>query len=439
LTPDAPDPSQETPPLPYPRRIDGIARRADALFLSVAAGGLGAFLVWANATEIEKVTRGIGKVIPQQQNQVVQHLEGGIVTEILVKEGDTVAEHQPLLRVSNRFWSSELAQARIEIKAKRIRTLRLDAETSLADTFAVPADLEEQLPRIVERERMLFDSRRRLLSDQLLTIDDQQRQRELEVSELRSRYGNTTKERELVAQRVGSLRRLNTMGAVSTNELLENERALQQMDSKLSDLVHDIPRTEAALSELGRKRGETQSRYRSEAEKERTDTEVQIAKLEEAVQAMQDRSTRSDLLAPISGIVNKLHVSTVGGVVKSCEPLVEIVPSDSAIAVEAKLSPSDRAQVWPGLPAVVKITAYDYSIYGGLKGKVIEVSPDALQDERGQPYFRVRLEAQAADFGANRPVVPGMVADVSILTGKQTVMQAVLNPLRHIRDNALRQ
>jgi membrane fusion protein, adhesin transport system len=433
-------PGEQRPdPLPYPRRCDGIARQADAVFLSVVGAGLVALAIWAHVTELDKVTRGTGKVIPQQQNQVVQHLEGGIISEILVKEGDSVAKGQPLLRVENSFWRSELQQARIEIKAKQVRMARLEAETRQGESFEVPPELLHDLARIAEREKTLFESKRAVLREQMLTLDDQQKQKELELSELRSRWTNTNRERELVAKRLVSLRKLNTMGAVSTNELLENERTLAQMDSRLSDLVHDVPRTEAAVSEISRKRTEVQLRYRSDAEKERTDTEVQIAKLEEGVNAMQDRSLRSEVIAPIGGVVNKLFVSTLGGVVKSGEPLVQIVPADARIAVEARLSPSDRASVFPGLPAVVRISAYDYSLYGGLPGKVIEVSPDALQDEKGQPYFRIRLEAQASDFGSERPVVPGMIADVNILTGKQTVMQALLRPVRHVRDSALRQ
>jgi HlyD family type I secretion membrane fusion protein len=145
------------------------------------------------------------------------------------------------------------------------------------------------------------------------------------------------------------------------------------------------------------------------------------------------------VIAPITGVVNKLFVSTLGGVVKSGEPLAIIVPIDTSIAIEAKLSPADRAEVWPGLPAIIKVSAYDFSTYGGLKGKVTEVSPDALQDERGQPYFRVRLEAQGDAFGPDKPVVPGMTADVDIVSGRRSIMATLLRPLRHLQENALRQ
>lgn len=425
--------------MPYPRQCDRIAGRAHGLFLAVCATSMGAFLIWSNVTYLDKVTRGGGRVVPQVQNQTVQHFEGGIVTEILVREGERVAKGTPVLRIENSFSRAELLQAKLEIKARRIRIARLAAEAKIEQVFQTPEDLRTDIPGLIEREQALFDSRRRILSEQLLIIEDQRRQKELEFSELKSRWSNTTRERELVLQRVTSLRRLVTLGAVSSNELLDNERNLQQIESKLSDLSHEIPRTESALSEISRRRTEALLRFSTDAEKDRAEAELQLAKLNEAVFAMQDRSVRSEVLAPIGGIVNKLFVSTVGGVVKSGEPLAVIVPIDSSIAVEAKLSPTDRAEVWPGLPAIVKISAYDYSVYGGLKGKVTDVSPDALQDERGQPYFRVRLEANTSDFGPDKPVVPGMLAEVDILTGRNSIMDTLLKPVRRLRDNALRQ
>jgi adhesin transport system membrane fusion protein len=425
--------------LPYPRQCDRIATRAQALFVKVTFAGVVAFLVWAQTTELDKVTRGAGRVVPQLQNQVVQHFEGGIVREILVKEGDKVEKGQPLLRIDNSFQRAELLQAQLEIRAKQLRIRRLEAEVGEARTFEIEADVRADLGSLFERELALFENRRRTLAEQLLILEDQLRQKEIELSESRSRWKNIGRERELLLQRVTSLRRLVQIGAVSANELLDNERSLQQIDGRLSDLTHDIPKIEAAMSEVSRRRTETRLRFRTEAEKELSDTELQIAKLKETVSAMQERSTRTEVVAPISGTVNKLNVTTIGGVVKSGEPLGQIVPIDSSIAVEARLAPKDRAEVWPGLNAVVKISAYDYSVFGGLRGKVVEVSPDALQDEKGNPYFRVRLEADGTHFGPERPVVPGMIADVDILSGRRTVMESILRPVKALRDNALRQ
>lgn len=437
-------PSLATPPRlddqpAMTRRVDGIAKTAQLRFVQIIAAGLAIFLAWASLTELDRVKRGAGRVIPQQLNQMVQHLEGGIVTEILVKEGDRVERGQPLLRVESAVARAELAQARLDIKARRARFARLDAEAEGLSEVAMPADVAGELPRVVERENALFAARAAGFREQLAIIEDQVRQKQIELEEYRSRWGNTTRERELMARRVDNLRRLVRIGAVSQNELLENERQLQQIESRLSDLVHDIPRTEAALSEATRRRSEATLRFRADAAKERNDVEHDISKLEEQIIALADRATRNAVLSPVAGSVNKLFVTTIGGVVKSGEPLVQVVPAEGAIAIEARLSPIDRAEIWPGLPAIVKISAYDYTVHGGIRGKVVEISSDALNDEKGQPYFRVRLEAAARDFGPNRPVVPGMLADVDILAGRQSVLDTLLKPMRRLRDEALRQ
>ncbi len=425
--------------LPYPRRTDRIAKQAHGTFLYTIGGGLAALIVWSAVTELDKVVRGSGRVIPTLQNQIVQHLEGGIVQEILIREGEAVERGQVLMRVQNSFSQAEMQQARVEIAARRVRLARLDAETRGLEVFAVPVEVRAEVPQILEREQALFRSRLASLRENVAILSDQVRQKELELSELRSRWTMTGRERDLVRERVTSLRRLVQVGAVSRNELLDNERALQQIESRLSDLFHDIPRTEAALSEIQRRRNEATLRFQTDAEKEKGEAELAIAKLNEQIGALVDRSQRTDVVAPIAGIVNKLYVNTVGGVVRGGEPLVQLVPSDSAITVEVRLSPIDRAEVWNGLPGIVKVSAYDYSRYGGLRGKVIDISPDALTDEDGRPYFRVRLEAEAGGFGPNRPVLPGMLADVDILSGRHTILDYLMKPVRRIRDNALRQ
>lgn len=438
-TPAPPPPkAPEVFELPYPRQCDRIATRSQRMFVSTAFAGVAAFLVWASFTELDKVTRGSGRVIPQLQNQVVQHFEGGIVQEILVKEGDRVEKGAPLLRIENSFQKAELLQAQLEVRAKSLRIRRLDAEIN-DQPFEFQPDTAVSLTRLFERELSLYETRKKTIAEQLAILEDQMRQKQIELSELKSRWNNTSRERELILKRVTSLRRLVSVGAVSSNELLDNERTLQQIEGRISDLTHDIPKTEAATSEIERRKTETRLRFRTEAEKERADTELQIAKLTEAITAMQDRSSRTEVVAPISGTVNRLNVTTVGGVVKSGEPLGQIVPIDTSIAVEARIQPKDRAEVWPGQAAVVKISAYDFSVYGGLKGKVVEVSPDALQDEKGQPYFRIRLEATGSNFGPDRPVVPGMVADIDILSGRRTIMETLIRPVKALRDNALRQ
>lgn len=425
--------------LPYPRKVDRIAKKAHGTFLFASGIGLAAFLTWMGLTELDQVTRGTGRVVPQIENHVVEHFDGGIVSDILVREGQPVARGDVLMRVENSFSAAELSQAHLELKAQRVRRARLSAETEGRDRLEIPTGLTVDIPAIIERELTLFQRRRVALAEQVAILNDQMRQKELELSESQSRWENTKRERELVLQHVESLRGLVDKGAISRNDLLENERQLAQIETRLSDLVHVIPRIEASLSESRRRSNEIVLKFQSDAERELSDTQIAIAKLEEQIVAMADRSQRSDVTAPISGTVNAMFVNTVDSVVKSGEPLLEIVPSDAPIAVEVRISPSDRGDVWPGLPAVVKISAYEYSVYGGLEGRVVEVSPDALSDEQGVPYFRVRLEADGDAFGPANPIIPGMLADVDIMTGRKTIMSNLIRPVRQITDNALRQ
>lgn len=425
--------------LPYPRRSDTLARRADSMLLYAVTGALTVLLLWASFTSLDQVTRGTGRVVPQQQNQLIQHLEGGIVAGILVREGQLVQAGDTLMRVENSFSSAELSQTRLEITAIRARAQRLQAEIAGLDSIPFEPGLEAAIPMIVERERALFLTRRQQSQAEMQILLAQREQKQLELSELETRWTNTQRERELIRQRVDSMRRLAERGAVSNNALLEDERILQQIETRLSDLLFSVPRAEAALEEIRQRLAESDAGVRQAAQEDLVVAEFEIAQLEEASNAMQDRSARSEVAAPITGIVNRIYVNTIGGVVRSGEPLMEIVPADAAVVVEARLSPADRAEIWPGLPAVIKITAYEYSVYGGLQGRITEISPDAISDENGEPYFRVRLEAEAGGFGPDLPVVPGMTADVDIITGERTVLDTILSPVQRITDNALRQ
>jgi len=423
----------------FPRRIDRIATEAQGRFVVILGICTLLALVFSVVVQIDKVTRASGRIVTQQTKQEVQHLEGGIIAEILVKEGDTVVAGQPLMRVENSFFKSELAQAAIELGAKRARILRLDAETSGAKEIKFPPEVAAMSRQVVDNEISLFRRRQANLNEQLSIFVQQQRQKEIELSELRSRQPSVIRERQISEERLLSLKNLSAMGAASNNERLEAERVLQQAISRLSDLAHEIPRTEAAVAEFEQRKAEAISRFQADAEKERAQTATDLEKLTRSIEALQDRSRRSDVNATVGGTINKLNVTTVGGVVKPGEALAEIVPADGLIEVEMKLSPADRADVWPGQRAIVKVSAYEFSVYGGLSARVSEISPDAHQDERGIPYFRVRLEADAAALGPDHPVLPGMLADVDVIGNRQSVLGTILKPLRRLKDNALRQ
>lgn len=415
-----------------------IAKKAHKLFILSTAFGLLAFLVWAALTSVDTVTRGSGRIIPNIQNQLVQHFDGGIISEILVREGVQVKQGDILLRVINSFSQAELIQAELDLLSNRVKLARLNAEANDHNTIRFPEPLPKSMKELTVAEENLFIKRREDLREQVLITEDQIKQKELDLAEKQSRLVNMTKERGLVLKRIQSLKKLASIGALSNNELLENQVNLQKIKTKIADLKHQIPREKAALSEALRRSTQIQLSHKSEVQDEKIKTEREIAKLRESIIAMKDRKLRFDVRAPTNGVVSKIFTSTIGGVVKPGQNLVQIVPSTNSINVEVKISPNDRARVWRGLTGIVKITAYDYSVYGGLKGKIIDISPDAFQNENSEFYYRVRLEADTSSFGPDNPVLPGMIANVDILTGKHTILEYLLTPVTKLAENAFR-
>ena len=292
------------PGFTYPRKCESIARRSHAQLIWTVGIGVMAFLVWTAVTTLDKVTRGAGRVVSLTRNQVIQHLEGGIVSEILVREGEAVTAGQPLIRIENSFSRAELSQNQVELKGKQLAWQRLDAEAKGLPDFMVPGEISKDIAHIANQERSLFRARQDGLRAQVAVLEDQYRQKELELAEMRTRWTSSQRERDIVTPRVESLRRLVRMGAVSQNELIENERTLQQIEAKLAGLIHDIARLEAAVSELSGRRQEVRLRFRAESEKEQRETAIQIAKLEETIIAMRDRSNRSEVVAPVTGTVS---------------------------------------------------------------------------------------------------------------------------------------
>jgi len=394
-----------------------------------------AFGLWSSNTWIDAVTRSAGTVVPYSQNQIIQHLEGGIVSEILVREGEKVAKEQVLVRIRDSQSQATLSQNITQLAAKRATLARLEAELGEAPGLTFPEDLTD--PSLLANERDLFMRRRRDQAEQILILNDKMRQHEISLAGLHARRANLRRERELSAERAESLDRLNKSGAAPRNDVLQSLSNLQQLDTRITDLDHDIPQTEAALSEALRQRNGAIFKFKAAASEEKVKLLVETAQLHEAIASLQERATRTDIRSPAAGIINKLYVATVGGIISPGAPIMEIVPESDTIAIEAQLSPQDRAEIWPGTRAIVKITAYDYSVYGGLEAQVIDISADLIRERDGHPYFRVRLNA-ANRLGNRHPIIPGMMANVDILTHRYTVAEYLLTPLRAIKDMAFR-
>ncbi len=412
---------------------------ASRRLLWLIGGSFGLFLLWAANFSLDKVTRGEGKVLAAVQNQIVQHLEGGIVEAVMIKEGQRVRKGDVLMRITNQFTEAELSNARTDVSSKRMTLARMEAEVRGDARLILPAALVAQSPEIAATEQAVFDSRKMQLRQQTAILDDQSRGLQADLAQLRDRQTNLRAEEALISKQLSALERALVAEAVSEHEVLDKRSDLQQLRTRIAEATNSLPKTQAELAEVQARRYEVWTRFVSETKEKMAQLRLESTKTNNALGAFQDRNKREELRAPMDGLINKIHVQTIGGVVRSGDPLVEIVPTDHSIIVEAKLAPKDRGKVWPGLPATVKISAYDFAIYGGLDGKLVDISPDALQDAEGRSYYRVRLQADVSRFGKSKPVVPGMTAEVDIRSGKHTVLQYLMQPVADIRDKALRE
>jgi adhesin transport system membrane fusion protein len=422
------------------RITQGIVSGSQRFMIITLSIGVSLFFLWASLTEIDVVTRGSGVIVPSLQNQIVQHLEGGIVEQILVREGQEVAANEVLMRIKDSFSEAEFTNLLNEFRAQTVRLARLEAESRGLNTILFPDHLmsaEAAAQRNVEEK--LFVRRRAGLNERISILRDQTYRKTLERRELETRLKNTKIEYDLVAERVKSLTTLVKSGAASRNELLKNQTTLQQIQTKISDLSHEIPQIEIELSELNRKQKEINLAFAEDVGEEIIQTTTRVEQLNATVIAMRDRSKRVDVRAPIRGKVHKLFHTTEGGVVQGGENLVQLVPIDAPISVEVRLSPKDRAKIWKDMPAIVKLTAYDFSIFGGIRARVTDISADIFREDGLEPYFRVKLEADTSNFGDENPIVAGMAADADIITGRRTIMNYILSPVRDIRQKALRE
>lgn len=422
--------------LPWSARLSIAApsRLLKAIMLLVTA-----FALWACFFTVDKVTRGSGRVLPSTQNQIVQHLEGGIVKEILVHEGQRVRKGQVLLRIANAVTGADIQNARTDAIAKRLMLARLEAEISGASFFEPPQDLVNQAPEIAASEVGMFTSRRAQRMQQAGIIDQQARAKTAEVSSLQARLKNLRNEEQLAMQQLDKLERAYAEEAISEREVLEKRASLLSLQTRIADVQNQIPQSYAGVGESAARRGEIWTSVMEQAKAQATQLRLELAKADEQFGAVQDRVEREEIRAPVDGVINRLNVQTLGGVIKSGEAVAEIVPIASQVIIEAKVAPKDRGNIWPGLPANIKISAYDSTVFGSIEAKVVEVSPDAIQDPQGGMYYRVRLTAAKTDFGPGKPVVPGMTGDVAIRSGSQTILSYILGPFVRVRDEAFRE
>jgi len=396
-------------------------------------------LVWAALSQLDEVTKGEGKVIPSRQIQVIQSLDGGIVSEILVQEGQRVNAGQLLLKIDPTRFVSNLKENRAEYLALLAKAERLEA---LAESkpFAAPSEVMTEAPEIAEQEKTLFESARAELAASVGIAQQQLTQRSQELKETRAKRNAAQQSFELTQQELDKTRPLIRTGAVSDVELLRLEREVSRLRGERDMAAAQIPRIEAAINEAQRKIQEVELSIRNKARSELSEVNARLGRLTEGSVALADRVKQAEIRSPVNGTVKRLQVNTVGGVVQPARDIIEIVPGDDALLLEARVLPRDIAFLRPGQKALVKFTAYDFSVYGGLEGILEHISADSITDDKGNAFYLVKVRTAHSTIGdAKLPIIPGMVAEVDILTGKKSILAYLMKPVLRAHANALRE
>ncbi|MFC4312736.1 HlyD family type I secretion periplasmic adaptor subunit [Steroidobacter flavus] len=402
-------------------------------------------LLWASQAQLDEVTLGQGQVIPSSKIQVVQNLEGGIIAEILVEPGQVVNKGQTLMRIDDTRFSSSYQEGAAKDDSLRARIARLEAEASLGE-FIAPADLQSRAVELVRHERAVFDARRRDLDASLAVLERQGEQRAQELSEVQTHAAQLEHSYDLVQQELAITRQAADQSVFPKVQLIRLERQANDLKGELDVARLSVPRLQAAMAEVRRRADQATAEFRSAASRELSEARAEQSVISATKVALEDRLARTTVRAPLTGTIKQVKVNTIGGVVQPGMDLVEIVPLEDSLLVEARVRPADIAFLRPGLPAMVKLTAYDFSIYGGLEGTVDHISADAILDERSaarpESYYLVRVRTSRGGRGAgdkHLKIIPGMQATVDIRTGHKTVLQYLLKPILRARQTALRE
>lgn len=418
-------------------------------------------LIWAYFAELDEITRGEGSVIPSQQIQVVQYLEGGILKELYVREGDKVEAGQPLLRLDEtRFLSDfrgqaqetaylevSIARHRAELESIIINDTQPDsgwkAQVKIdPKPIALDVDWQVKNPDLLEREQSQLSEYLRNLNNQLDIIGRQIEQGDQEAKELESKISHLYRSYKLGLRELDMTKPLADDGVIPEIELIKLQRELNRYKQDLEGAKLLLPKVRLSIEESVAKRREIALNARSESQQKLNENLAQLKQKTEAQVNLRDRVDRTTVVSPVHGTIKTISVNTIGGVVQPGMDLIEIVPTEDHLLIEAKISPKDIAFLRPGLNAVVRLTAYDFSIYGGLKGTLEHISADTIEDEKGNLYYLIRVRTENTDLGrggTSLPIIPGMMATVDIMTGKKSVLDYLLKPIFKAQQQALRE
>ena len=398
-------------------------------------------LIWSAFAELDERTRGVGKVIPTQKIQYVQNLEGGIVEQILVKEGDRVTQEQPIVKISDVNFAGSFNENRLKMNELIAKSYRLHAEAE-GTPFEVPQPAAEEMPKLIEHEQSLYFAHIKQLKNAQAIIDKQIAQRQNELLETRAKRTELKQAKELIEKEMAITEPLTKNNVVSEVQFLQLKRQASLITGDYKATAHAVSRIKSSIEELEKRRNDITFEFQNRSKQEWNKVVAEIDRIREEQSVLADRVRRTVVRSPVDGVVKQILVNTVGGVIRPGMSLMEIVPDDDILLVEAKINPADIAYIYPGQSAMVKFTAYDFSIYGGLEGVVKHVSADTITDERDQSYYLVQIETRKKHLGSDEKplnIMIGMTVNVDILTGKKTVLDYLLKPILKVKQNALRE
>lgn len=406
------------------------------LLLNAIAIVLLTLLLWAAIAKVDEVARGDGRVIPSSHMQVLQSFDGGVVQEILVREGQIVNKGDLLLRIDPARFESSFRENRAEASSLLARTTRLKALTGNTD-FILSPDIIKNFPDIAEHERTQYESNRKELTEQVGIARSQLEQRQQELREVQAKLEQVSKTLDYTTQELNVTKPLLAKGAVSEVEILRLEGEVSNAQGARQQALAQEQRLLAAVNESKSKVREVELSENNKWRAELSEALAKLSSLTETSTGLADKIKYSEIRSPVHGTVQKLYTNTLGGVVQPGHDVIELSPLGDRLIIEAKVSPKDIAFIHKEQKAIVKFTAYDFSIYGALSGTLVSISPDTMKDDKENVFYLVQIETDRAGFDASLPIIPGMTTQVDILTGKKTVLSYLLKPVLRAKQNAL--
>ncbi len=397
------------------------------------------FLIWSAFTTINLHVRGIGKIIPSGKIRAIQHLEGGIVKGIHIKEGQIVKEGDVLFQLENARAESDMKEIQVELSALKLKKTRLQAELDLKEELIFSENDLNKYREICNNEIQIFSIRNKEFHEKKQIFKNQMNQKVLSLDEMQSTVKNIDQEMKNAKQQLSIRKKLVKTGAISQSQYLETDSKVKSFTTRISKLRKEIPVVKSEISEILNLLEEMKQNWRYTIANELNQTELSIQKLNERIKSFNDAVNRKDVLSSINGVIKAITINTIGGVVQPGQVIAEIIPLQENLIVEAQISTEDRGKIWLGLPVIAKITAYDYSVYGGVNGKLSYISADSFIDNQNKQYYIVQIELENSTIADEKPLLPGMAAEINILANEISILDAILRPFRKLRDNAIRE